>query len=64
MQPLQEGELTTYIETEEKPMGQKDMSSLAPDCLYSAEVALPEILFGSVKNAQEFAERFVGVSRA
>ena len=45
-------------------MGQKDMSSLAPDCLYSAEVALPEILFGSVKNAQEFAERFVGVSRA
>ena len=56
--------MTVYIENPKNPMGQKDMSSLAPDCLYSAEVALPEIIFGSVKNAQEFAERFSEVCRA
>lgn len=51
-----------YIDEMENWTSQKDDGSLAPKCLYSAEARLPDLIFGSVEKAQQFASTYEEVN--
>lgn len=54
--------MTVYMERAKNRTGQKVDGSLAPNCLYSAEARLPDLIFGSVGKAQQFASTFEEVN--
>lgn len=54
--------MIVYIENTKNQTGQKVDGSLAPKYLYSAETRLPDLIFGSVEKAQQFASTFEEVN--